>query len=321
MNVSDSYEDETAYKIRLVVPPILMSLGIPGNILSIIILYRLKKSQPSTYLLCLAISDLILLSVWILLDWAGSAFRINSIDENGIFCRILVFGYFSGVQISSWMLVLVTVERVCSVLYPHKVRTVFSPCRSLISVLLIVTCIVGMNTKFLAGILNIGRETYCFESDNFDYFYVQVWPWIYLNTGFIIPCISLLFGNIIIVVTLWRKKGDALSDVHRSISIPMNRNKVSVVTKRVIVLNSAYIVFGFPVCVYVVINFYGLIDSELIKTALSMVMLINNSINFFLYIMVGSRFRQELIKMLSLFTRCGTKAKSTEPSSVSNTRF
>ena len=321
MNVSGSYEDVAAYKIRLIVPPILMTVGIPGNILSIIVLYRLRKAQPSTYLLCLAVSDLILLSVWVPLDWIGSAIRINSVDKNGIFCRVLAFGYFSGIQISSWMLILVTIERVCSVLYPHKVRTVFSPCRSLISVSLTVICIAGVNAKFLAGILNITPESYCFESDNFDYFYGQVWPWIYLNIGFIIPCISLLLGNIIIVVTLWRKKKVSLTATHQHTTIQIERSKVSVITKRVIVLNSAYIAFGLPVCVYVVINFFGLVDSELIKTAVTMVMFINNNINFFLYIMVGSRFRQEVLSMFSLYCRCGTKRNPEEQPSVANTRF
>ena len=318
MNLSESFENEVAYRIRLVIPPILMALGIPGNILSIIILYRLKKSQPSTYLLCLAVSDLIVLSVWELFDWVGSAFKINFIDNYGIFCRIQTFGYFSGIQISSWMLVLVTLERVCSVLYPHKVRTVFSPCRSLLSVLLTVTCIVGMNIKFLAGIQNISTERYCFESDNFDYFYVQVWPWIYLNTGFFIPCVFLLCGNIVIVVTLWRKTNEASVSLHHNTAI---KNKVSVVTKRVIVLNSAYIVCGSPICVYVIINLFGWLDSELVKTILTMLMLTNNSINFFLYIMVGSMFRKELIKIISSCSRCVTKANCEEPSSMANTRF
>ena len=123
MNLSESFENEVAYRIRLVIPQILIALGIPGNILSIIILYGLKKSQ-STYLPCLAVSDLIVLSVWELFDGAGSAFKINFIDKYGIFCCVQTFGYFSGIQISSWMLVLITLERfvVCCI------RIKYGPC-------------------------------------------------------------------------------------------------------------------------------------------------------------------------------------------------
>ena len=144
-------------------------------------------------------------------------------------------------------------------------------------VLLTVTCIVGMNIKFLAGIQNISTERYCFESDNFDYFYVQVWPWNYVNTGFFIPCMFLLCGNIVIVFTLWRKNNEA--SLHRNTAI---KNKVSVVTKRVTVLNSTYIVCGSRICLYVIINLFGWLDFELVNTILTMLMLTNNSISFFL---------------------------------------
>ena len=279
-----------------------MLFGIPGNVLSVIILYKFRHSQPSIFLECLAMADLNVLCIWTMFDWVGNITEMQFVNAYEILCRIQSFGYYSSLQISSWMQVLVTTERVCSVVNPHKVRTLFSQRRSIFSAAFTAAILVGLNCHFLFGSSHDGldKQTYCFMLYHRDQFYRFVWPWIDISVGFLIPCLLLVSGNFIIVWQLKRKVKlqSAFPSTSNDSVTGLNNNKISIITKRVIILNVVYIICICPICVYetgFIRNWW--IGTEAASSLITMLMLVNNSTNFFLYIMLGSRFRHELLKM------------------------
>ena len=323
MNITCS-TDEVAYHVRIIFAPILLTFGIPGNTLCIIILYRLRKTQHSTYLVCLAVADLILLSVWKLFDWIASVIGLNFTD---ILCRIQIYGYISCLQIASWMQILVTAERAISVVSPHKVRTLLSPTRSVLSVILISAVFLAFNISFFTAPesdVSLGSERYCFDNHNFRYEPINIWPWIYLCIGYFIPWIHLLIGNIVIVTIIQRTIcGSNSVSLSEGVVTGIRKYKVSIVTKRVIALNFVYNICVSPLSILTLLTLFGVTASKLVNTILTMFMFVNNSARFFLYILIGSKFRQELAKMMPIF-KCSTFASAQrKPSARSdgNTRF
>lgn len=308
MNITEVSQSFVAYKIRLIVLPILMAFGIPGNILSIIILYRLRKCQRSTYLVCLAVADLCVLCFSEMPDWIIMLFRIRVNGGGSLVCRIQSFVYYSSLHISSWMLVLVTAERLCSVMFPHKVRILFSPARAVLSVVLIIVSILCLNSHCLLRRYDtIDMEDYCFIRYTSDHFYLFVWPWIDVTISFLLPCTLLIIGNCLIVYKLRRQKKYGFPSRTQNNSLEVRKYRVSVVTKRVVVVNLVYIICMLPISINETVmlyvwSSYTWLDSEfvdIVTTSLMMLMLVNNSVNFFLYILIGFRFRQELVSMMS----------------------
>ena len=303
MNSSVSSE-ELSYKIRIIFSPILLAFGVPGNILSIVIFFRLRKTQHSTYLVCLAVADLVFLGIWKTFDWISSVLHLYRLDTVGTICRIQLLGYFSCLQIASWMQVLATVERLVSVASPHKVRSLFSTPRALISTVLTATVILALNVSFLTAPardakFNSGR--YCFDDKNFRYQQTNIWPWIYLSFGYFIPWMVLLFGNVLIVIILRREINNNSISLSRDSATTVRKYKVSVVTKRVIALNVVYNVCVSPMCILSMLSLFGVRASEPVNSLLTILMLVNNSVSFFLYILLGSKFKQEVVKMMSTF--------------------
>ena len=265
----------------------------------------------STFLVCLAVADFIFLGVFKMFEWISNLTNMNLVDTYGIICRIQVFGYCSSVQIASWMQVLVTVERVVSVASPHKVRTIFSPARSMYLVLLMAVIVISVKITLLfdSATKHFNTDRYCFESGNFHYIYVDFWPWINLCVGYFIPWISLFVGSIVIVLLLRRnaklESHGIQTDYHgkdTGILDKQKRNrryKISIITKRVIALNVVYNISVTPTNIMSILYLFGYPISELVYTILTMFMVVNNSISFFLYIMIGSRFRGELAKIMA----------------------
>lgn len=103
--------------------PAIVVVGSIGNILSVVVFFRLKlrKLSSSFYLAALGISDTIFLltnsSTWITTDHLGEYGIIE------IVCKLS--NYLCGVSsvLSSWFVVAFTVERFIAVLYPLKRQT------------------------------------------------------------------------------------------------------------------------------------------------------------------------------------------------------
>ncbi|WAR14786.1 FMAR-like protein, partial [Mya arenaria] len=115
---------EIASLLWQIVAPVLFLLGTVGNILSILVLTRpsSRKSSTATYLTALAVSDLIVL-----------------------------FFIFASTELSSWLLVAVTCERIISTMWPHKVRVLCTRRSAFYVILSLVVTIYGGTSHILFG--------------------------------------------------------------------------------------------------------------------------------------------------------------------------
>ena len=118
-NVSDTYST-VKYVLDVYISPVIIALGLTGNMLSVIVMLQksLRKSS-STFLLCsLAITDNVVLITFLMRSWIMAVFGFDMRTVSSIGCKISLFLLYFGPHLSSWTLAFVTIERLVSVAWP-----------------------------------------------------------------------------------------------------------------------------------------------------------------------------------------------------------
>ena len=308
MNHSEPQEITIARDMERIYPPVLVALGIPGNVLSLVILIRLRRRQGSLYLAFLAGVDLFVICVALLLKWIGNLTQTDIRNDSEFACKLHIFAVYYSLQISSWTLVLITSERTCSVMYPHRVRTLCTKVRTLIALATMLVCIFCLNCHFFFGYHLEYRphlnQTVCICKDEFAHFEFKVWPWIDFLFVFMIPCIFLISGNILILHKLKINQKFSADSIRQKDANKARTNTVSFLTKMTISLNTVFIICVSPVSIISIGQPYwwppdtvteqDVANLVLIWTSATMIMYVNNILNFLMYIMLGSKFRKEL---------------------------
>jgi hypothetical protein len=140
------YLDEIK-NIRSILPWFLIVFGLIGNIFILIVF--LKKSRRSTStgfcFIALAISDSIALIFMLL----RSLLNLQILGNVSLACKFIKFIYYSSLQISSWCLVLLTLDRLIAVLFIFRYNTWSKKLHALKLLILIVSIILLVNMHLL----------------------------------------------------------------------------------------------------------------------------------------------------------------------------
>ncbi|XP_041374061.1 lysophosphatidic acid receptor 6-like [Gigantopelta aegis] len=311
------------------IPPVLICCGTIGNILTLVVLTQksMRRSPMTSYLIILAVFDILALHTGLLRQWVIYYFDVDIRDSHVSVCKIHpVLVYFS-LDMSAWILVCMTVERTVSVLQPHKVKVLFSSktSRALISIVGVV--LFAINGHFLYGnditetLVNNGTVSKCTNQLIKQYFFFlkDVFPWIDLTMFCVLPLIVQVTGNILIITKLvskTRKMNKTLTNVQ----VAENRKRqFSSMTIMLLTLNFMFLICTLPISVYLV--FEGIWDSnkvdyksnttDLVYATTSSLMYANNTFNFVFYCLCGRRFRTEL---RNLFERKTSRSSFLETS-------
>ena len=294
MNSSKLKEDEIARDIARVFPPILLSFGIPGNILSLIVLVRMMRNQSSIYLIALAGTDLFIICVSLLFRWIEILHEVDFRSSSDVVCKLHIFAVYSSLQISSWILILITGERFCCVIYPHRIRTICTKTRNLISLVAIILCILCLNSHFLFGyhveFMPYWNTSLCVCKEEFEFFEFKVWPWMDFFVAFAIPCLFLVSGNSLIIYQLRNNLTAVANSIRQHETIRTRENTISFLTKMTISLNTVFIICVSPVSILSIGQPYwwppetlsdqALANLNLAWTSSNMIMYVNNCVNF-----------------------------------------
>ena len=313
MNDTEPQEVTIVYQMKHIFPPMLLALGIPGNILSLIILTRLRRQRGSLYLAFLAVVDLFVLCVGLLINWIGLLTETDIRDHSEFVCKSHIFAVYYSFQISSWTLVLITSERACSMIYPHRVRTMCTKARGLTALATMLVCFFCLNSHFFFGFHLEFRprlnKTICICKEEFEHFVFKVWPWIDFLFVFLIPCLFLIVGNVLILRKIRINQRFSDNSTRQRDANNRRANTVSFLTKMTISLSSVFIVCISPISIISIGQSYwwppetttkqDVAKLRLVWTTATMIMYINNTVNFLLYMMLGSKFRRELGRMFT----------------------
>ncbi|CAH1795501.1 unnamed protein product [Owenia fusiformis] len=144
--------------------PLCLIIGIPGNILNIIILCQNLFSESSasidSILLALAFSDMICLAIgtprYIISYVAGYDFTAHS----DIGCKLFKFLNFVFSDFSSWLVMLISLERLVAVVWPCHVKSWCSHKKIKITIAAFLVFLIGINFHFLLGHGTVQQVSY-----------------------------------------------------------------------------------------------------------------------------------------------------------------
>ncbi|XP_067667594.1 FMRFamide receptor-like [Haliotis asinina] len=301
-------------------PPVLLILGTIGNVLSIIVLNRksMRDSTVSIYLTALSVMDILVLYTGLLRQWLRVVIQLDIRFISEMSCKVHIWMVYFTLDMSVWLLVSVTVERFVSVMFPYTVKKYYTRCTAFVNIAVITVLLLALNSHFLYGLgdvqmtlggtTNIERCASLWEG--YDHFQSRVWPWIDLCVFSLIPLTVLIIANISIVQKVVSRKRNTrrINPVVLTITTNHERyqdKKTSSMTMMLLALNVVFFVCTAPISVYLIGEPYWKVDSpprreavmSLLWAISNTLMYTNNSVNFLLYCISGSRFRNALKEM------------------------
>lgn len=239
--------------------------------------------------------------------------------EPNLIAKLKTIATYCNWQISTWILVSVTIERVLCVAFPLKVKIVCTISHARLSVLVICVFTILLNTV----------EYFVL----FDVFYVRrlgpisipkfsgasnIFVWIDIMYGFVLPFIIMSSGTIIIIVKLRR---------HSVAKTELLTPRAKSISKIIVIANLVFLVTMIPYRIVSIMEssvgyrpyLHRLFDPFLFMTDA------NAALNFFLYVLSGSRFRADVKELFCKHRKYSTAKDSStlEPMTpvTNHTRF
>lgn len=294
----------SAYKVLLrYFPVVLAVLSLIGNGLLFAVLSRPNNRHTTTsmYLMALAIADLAVTA-------RNFAFWLDLVCGVTVDCGFHAFLDQSSMSISSWLLAVISFERVLSVAVPLKVKFICKPLRAkiLIALVVILLCAYGAiyGIFFTKKKVLSGEEYTCIVPEEVSSFYTYYFRWISQCLHSIFPLCIIFFNSVTIVTLLSRRMSS--STAARS-----GRN----VTINIVLINIAFVVTRFPsnfLYLYQVMTedsstYLEKLNYALILECSYQLRDLNSVLNFYIYFLAGRKFRQDTKQLISRIICCGNK--------------
>ena len=297
---------KTAFSVRLYCSPILLVLGTIGNILSLAVMLRknIRESTTSLYLSVLAIADTAVLYTGLLMNYVIKLSGYYIFDSSRFACKFGRFTIYGLQQFDSWVLVNVALERVCAVFLPHKVKDIFTKKFATVSLIIQGLVIIAINNHFFYTydlVYHAGEFQFCdIQLPAHASFIDYIWPWIDFCLISLIPFTIIISSNVAIVCRLLRSR-------YKRRHLHVNSQvKMTSMTAVLITVSLMFLVTTAPLRIFTITlnmnqhktaNVYQKATLSLVSAILNMILYINYSVNFLLYCVSGTRFREELKAM------------------------
>lgn len=306
----------------LYVSPILLIFGCLGNVLALVVLTssKMRQSRCSLSLSVLSVVDIMVLCTGLLRQWIMELtdVDIRTLSEAG--CKIHLFLTYYCSQLSSWTLLLVSLERAVSVCSPLKSRTL---CRR--RNLIIWGCVIAISlgcvnapVLWIATLVDysdveIGPRNSSLEyvdcalKEEYTNYNNDVLYWLDFVLLCLIPFIVIFTCSTVIIVKVscGRPKMFSIGGAVPPTTGPRQKQlkktkKLSSTTVMLVLVCVVFLLTTVPLAVY----FLGIdiwfsektaeayAKTFLLYTVTNLIYYISNAINFTLYCLAGSKFRQ-----------------------------
>ncbi|CAF1143167.1 unnamed protein product [Adineta steineri] len=216
---------------------VLTTLGIIGNILSILIFLspRYRRQSSHFYLLCLALSDLCFLIINLFEDTFRNhnqvyKSHINFLDRSSsLICIFVQYARNVTRSLSSWIIVSFTIERLLVVFHPLKRAIICRRkiARFVVCILFSLSFVSNINVPFHYGIItqenSTRNDSICDIIPEHRQIYMR-FAIATMTTVYLVPMCIIGLVNMLICCKLWRKS--LLMENNETNIIPKERHRV-----------------------------------------------------------------------------------------------
>ena len=313
----DFIECHVAVALWKIVPPLLLVVGVIGNMVSIAVLsrQRMRHTTTSVYLRLLAVFDTVVLLVVLPRKLVYFHSSVNIKDLNVFACKLVSFLTASSVTLSWCFLSIITIDRLILIRYPVWAKKHCTRKSAQVVSAILVSVIVAVNFHSILfldlrwnEVISTANTTVrvnsrCLPiSDWYSVFREKVWPLIFLVVFSITPIILQIVCNVLLAreVVIWSRKRQAT----RSLQDSNNKHERDPrsVTRMLVVISVFFVISSVPQCIQLTLQPYifkprighNIAKSLLMKAVIQLLMYSNNAFNFLLYTLSGTMFRQEL---------------------------
>lgn len=290
--------EEVSRYIYAIVFPVIFVLGLLGNILSSILFSVTKLNQTScgTYFLLLAIFDSLAL-IGGLHHCLTIGYHVSV--PNAMYCRARNFLLYMSMDMSSWMVVAISVDRYLKMKYPIKARMYGTRKLSIIISVIIIVVFTIKNFHLLTvfiGDFTTDAVDNCDpnpEYPSYVFFFQNVWPWIDLITYALFPFLIVAFCNCWIIRDQYKRR----------VKLP-HRNLDKSLISLLLVSSTSLILCNLPITILAVIYPYISLSYDSkdsydgVAFAFDILRLpsyASLALNFYLYYYTSSLFRQQTV--------------------------
>lgn len=305
----DSLESASAY-LWIIISPIFLFVGVFGNILNLIVLRRMhfEKNPTLILLFLLSVTDIAVLLVGLPRYWARDAFQFDLRTVSQFSCKFSLFLIYISMQLSSWILVLVSVIRVIKTVLPlrypkTKIRVTRKNTLTVFCIVVIALCIINFHFFITNGVITEDGEASCTSlTPDFRNFDEYVFVYIDFLMMSVFPAIIIIVCNIFIYLVLKNMKQRRASTTSTD---KVTSDSVSRVTRMLFVTSSYFVISTAPISLHFIVDSYvrpGSDDLTQAKLDMSFTVLYlfqfsHFVINFYCYTVTNKRFRRSVKKL------------------------
>ena len=303
--------------------PIIIFGGTIGNILTIIVvLSRHFRHNPlSTPFISLATVDIGVLYFNLLDIWLGaisgdSLQLVRDLSPAG--CKFSSFGTIFLTHCSSWILVLINVERVVSVWRPLQARILCTSWRVAVGLVLLMLALAAISVHLFWTLRYNDIDPRCdYNNEILGKTGLTVWLTIDATLFSFLPFIFIFTSNVLICTCLARARRQ-----HRHDRRSRHSDNTKSITTMLVTISIVFLIATTPLTICYQFHDYildyfkdkpverALWYELLINTILVLLCYSSNAMNFLLYCVSGSKFRQALREVCkcqkSTYTRRST---------------
>ncbi|CAH1796931.1 unnamed protein product [Owenia fusiformis] len=222
---------------------------------------------------------------------------------------MVFFVNYTLTDFSAWLVAIVVLERLVSVLKPHRVKVIITRNRIVITIVVIFVLLMVVNCHFLWTFSINADEVHMFSCQvqdiRYKHFVIYIFPWLDFTAFFLLPvsivvCCNMVIATKVVHAEIQRKRLYATGST-------TSGYKLTSMTVMMVAVSIFLAIATLPSIIYWFLEPTVASDdrdgqsSLLLLLTMSVISVYTNSaINFWMYSVCGSRFRQQLL----IFIRC-----------------
>ena len=303
--------------MKFILTPVIVCTGIVGNTLSFVVMQSqaLRHTSYSRYLSALAVFDTLTLIIrqvhdvdeYYVMEEGGSVIFKN-FDSFG--CKMFNFTEHVSYLMSSWLIVLMALERLIAVCMPFRKVIIRTQTGAVVTIFIMLIAIC-LSQAFRVVMIEFSTDYHCGPSDSYLQLYTDLHIYFYQwSLTFILP-VAMVFGfNGMVLYQIFKIKKEIRKEDKKNRQYRAVRERHRTTCMLLIVsftfLGTLLPILTLTLICHIVMKVkgpaaFGFFTS--VKPYLeiaTIISLLNYAINFFIYILSGKSFRFELSKV---FTR------------------